>query len=226
MDSDWQKWLSIYPSAYKDTQKNSALTRRINNAGYEILKEHNLKDKNLAEIGPGGGYHFSYLNGTPSKYDVFDVCSEFFDELHTKAADYNFNLNTTKITAYDPRLPLPDNSIDYLLAFYVIEHLYPLDLWLKEIFRVLKPGGSLIGAIPTEGGVTWALGRFATSRKILKEKYALDIRKIVCWEHPNMSDEIIKNIKLYGETKTHKWPAPILPLDLNLIVKFQVIKSS
>ena len=66
-DKDWEKWLSIYPSVYRDTQKTSKFANIINNSGYKILKEINLQGCNIAEIGPGGGYHFSYFNGKPKK---------------------------------------------------------------------------------------------------------------------------------------------------------------
>lgn len=50
---------------------------------------------------------------------------------------------------YDGRtIPLPDNSVDTVLATEVFEHLFNLEEILVELHRVLRPGGSLIATIP------------------------------------------------------------------------------
>lgn len=44
--------------------------------------------------------------------------------------------------------PVEDNAFDAILCNQVIEHVRDLDFVLSEIFRVLKPGGTLILSIP------------------------------------------------------------------------------
>lgn len=39
------------------------------------------------------------------------------------------------------RFPFEENSIDVVISIQVIEHLYDLDNFVSEIYRVLKPGG-------------------------------------------------------------------------------------
>jgi SAM-dependent methyltransferase len=43
---------------------------------------------------------------------------------------------------------LDDNSVDYVLVFNLLEHIYNYNFLLKEMFRVLKPGGAMIGSTP------------------------------------------------------------------------------
>ncbi len=45
-------------------------------------------------------------------------------------------------------LPHASESVDTVLLFNVLEHLYNYSLVLSEIKRVLKPGGQLLGVVP------------------------------------------------------------------------------
>ncbi len=48
----------------------------------------------------------------------------------------------------EDRLPFPANAFDVVLLFNVLEHVYASDQLLTEIYRVLKPGGSLYLFVP------------------------------------------------------------------------------
>jgi len=43
---------------------------------------------------------------------------------------------------------LPDNSVDIIYSFHLLEHLPDLGFFMAEIFRVLKPGGKKTGTVP------------------------------------------------------------------------------
>jgi len=59
------------------------------------------------------------------------------------------NLRTISVTL-DDKLPFEDNSFDVVSLMAVLEHLEkPLDI-LREIHRVLKNGGVLIGTVPSK----------------------------------------------------------------------------
>ena len=45
-------------------------------------------------------------------------------------------------------LPLTDNSVDIVTALAVIEHLNQPNIFVNEIFRILKPGGECILTTP------------------------------------------------------------------------------
>jgi SAM-dependent methyltransferase len=48
-------------------------------------------------------------------------------------------------------VPEPDGSFDFVLSVSVMEHIPPLDVVLREVARVLKPGGQLITTVPSVG---------------------------------------------------------------------------
>ena len=46
------------------------------------------------------------------------------------------------------KMPFPDASFDAVLHIYVLEHLHHPQTAMGEIYRVLKPGGHLLGVVP------------------------------------------------------------------------------
>ncbi len=63
--------------------------------------------------------------------------------------------NRTTI-AYETALPFADESIDRLILVHFIETTEDVRPALREIWRVLVPGGRLLTIVPNRGG-TWAL---------------------------------------------------------------------
>ncbi|MEO7428797.1 MAG: class I SAM-dependent methyltransferase [Acidimicrobiales bacterium] len=57
------------------------------------------------------------------------------------------------------RLPFPDDTFDRIIASEVLEHVTDDQVALEEIFRVLKPGGTLAATVPSwlPEQVCWAL---------------------------------------------------------------------
>ncbi len=45
-------------------------------------------------------------------------------------------------------LPYNNESFDTIIAFDILEHINNVDLLIKELYRVTKPGGIIIGSVP------------------------------------------------------------------------------
>lgn len=43
---------------------------------------------------------------------------------------------------------LPDQSVDDIYSYHFLEHLSQFDFMMKEVYRVLKPGGAFRGVVP------------------------------------------------------------------------------
>jgi SAM-dependent methyltransferase len=69
-------------------------------------------------------------------------------------------------------LPLDDASVDAVVSFQVLEHVWDIDWYLRESLRILKPGGWLL--LSTHG--TW-----------LYHPHPTDFRR---WTRPGLEDEI------------------------------------
>lgn len=219
-DNDWLEWQKQYSHFYESNQRKGVGTI-VNDAGYSILQQVDMANKNVLEVGPGDIRHGQYWNSKPKKYYLADI----HNDMLVKAKKY---LEKNDVEFEDilvkrgQNIPLPDSSVDLIISFYSLEHIYPLVPYLEETKRLLKSGGCLIGAIPTEGGFAWGLGRFLTSRKWFKRNTSIDPDKIICWEHPNFCSQIINDLEQVFKIKQlDYYPFSMVPHhDVNLVLKF------
>lgn len=219
-DQDFQKWQNeYYLKFYEDNQKGSIGTI-VNHFGFKIMKEVDYTDLTILEVGPGKIDHLQYNTTKPQKYILADINTDFL-ELSEARLNKSGIENIEKIEVKGHLIPLDDNSVDMLITFHQLEHIYQLEEYVEELKRVLKPNGILIGAVPTEGGMAWGLGRFLTSRRYVKKYMDFDYDKIICWEHPNFVNKIQKELDSHFERMvSHKKPFPFMPMDFNLSWSF------
>lgn len=119
----------------------------MNKANIMQLLEKNPRAM-LLDLGCDDGsltYDLKNMIGTGKVYGV-DIVSERL----RKAAKKGIK---TKIMDLNKRLALRTNFFDVVHANQVIEHLYNSDMFLFEIFRILKPGGYAV--ISTENASSW-----------------------------------------------------------------------
>jgi SAM-dependent methyltransferase len=92
----------------------------------KFSKRENLKDKIAIEIGGSEG-------------SIKNILEKF-------GVNYKVAPNFPEVDIY--HLPYNDNSLDFLIADQVFEHLEKPWVAVKEIYRVLKPGGIVIVTTP------------------------------------------------------------------------------
>jgi SAM-dependent methyltransferase len=105
-----------------------------------LLKQYR-KDGRLLDVGTGFGFFLAEMKNRG--WDVMGV------EISKKAMDYARNvLGLTLHPGPMERVGFPDNYFDAVTGFYIIEHLPHPMAFLKECYRILKPGGLLLLRYP------------------------------------------------------------------------------
>ena len=226
-DPCWRRWQEIYDEFNMGTQHSGA-HRLVNYSGYRVMKRIDLSGRRVLELGAGNVGHMPWWRGRPAEYHVLDVnpgmLAEAEKSLSAAGVQHSAHLQPHGEVA---SLPFPDAAFDVVVSFYSLEHMHPLESYVTEVARILAPGGHLIGAVPTEGGLGWGLARFLTSRRWFKKNTDLDFDKLICWEHPNFAGEIARCLDSnLSREHVSLFPFPFLPLiDPNLILRFVYQKA-
>ena len=225
-DSDWCEWERLMPTAY-DTLQRRSVGAFVNCAGYRVMQQVDLNERYVLEIGPGDLPHMDQWRGVPSRYTLADVRQDLLDR-STARLDQARVRNDAHLLPYRRigRLPFSDETFDVVVSFYSLEHLHPIGEFLSEIRRVLRPGGTLVGAIPCEGGLAWGTGRLITSRRWFKTHTTIDPDKLICWEHPNFAPAVLLELdRQFHRQHLHFWPLGVPLVDVNLVVRFVYLRQ-
>ena len=126
-------------SSHLDPSENVIFQRHL----IAYKEAASLVSGTILEIGSGEGYGVTELAPKSKKYIAVDKYdSPISDKVK---ADNNIEFKQMNVP---PLRGIEDNSIDFVVTFQVIEHIQNDEKFIKEIYRVLKPGGKMILTTP------------------------------------------------------------------------------
>jgi len=109
---------------------------------YRYALTHLRPGQKVLDIGAGTGYGTAMLLSHGC-----DVVAADYDDKGIASARSAWNQGTF-VTGNALYLPFQDSCFDSVLSFEIIEHVHDGDLFLSEMYRVLRPGGTYICSTP------------------------------------------------------------------------------
>lgn len=97
----------------------------------------------LLEVGCGEGRGVELLSPLSTKYVALDKITDVIEKLSKSYKNVTFQQ-----AIVPPFSGIADNSFDVVVSFQVIEHIKQDEFFLREINRVLKPGGKALITTP------------------------------------------------------------------------------
>jgi SAM-dependent methyltransferase len=91
----------------------------------------------------GKGIDLGSRDGSSAQYRYMDTSGAeiTFTDLHPKD-------DTVVQLDVESNFPIDSESFDFVLAFYLLEHVFDTRHVLAEAFRITRPGGMIFGVIP------------------------------------------------------------------------------
>lgn len=133
----------------------------------------------VLEIGSGEGYGIEYLSSKADHYHAIDKFPSQYNLSDSERKKVHFHQMSVP-----PLENITDNSFDFVVSFQVIEHIKDDDFFIREIYRVLKPGGKLILTTP--------------NREMSITRNPWHIREYLASELQNLALRVFETVDLKG----------------------------
>ncbi|MBT1701974.1 class I SAM-dependent methyltransferase [Chryseosolibacter indicus] len=150
---------------------------------YVVAKDYVQGD--VLEVGCGEGRGISLLMERAKSFTAVDKIKPVIDNLQKQYPSGKFmSMNIPPLSG------LADDTYDFIVSFQVIEHIENDGLFLKEIHRVLKPGGTALLTTP--------------NRKMSLSRNPWHVREYLPHELTNLASKSFKEVEMKGITGNEK----------------------
>jgi 2-polyprenyl-3-methyl-5-hydroxy-6-metoxy-1,4-benzoquinol methylase len=127
---DFDKYMNMYD-----------LEKRVRLVFGKLLKEEEVRGSKLLDAGCGTGWFSRQAVNWGAKVTSLDMGENLLAEVAKKC-------DSERIVGDITRLPFPDGDFDIVVCSEVIEHVVDPKQAIRELARVVKPGGILVITTP------------------------------------------------------------------------------
>jgi ubiquinone/menaquinone biosynthesis C-methylase UbiE len=218
-----------YSNVYEIFNKKSALFLGISYFYNVLQKSWGGEYSRILELGSGNGEFLPYLKVLPKlEYIALDL-RPLDDDKYLKNMPLEFRQKFSHVTGSAQNIPFSDKYFDLCFSTCILHHVEePIEV-LMESRRVIKIGGEIIFALPTDPGLLNQfikhLYTFRRMRKISKYDPAL----FYALDHPNHIVSLITLIKFVfqeDELTFRFSPFRFPSWNMNLVVCAHIRKSN
>lgn len=143
IQEEWSRKLEAFYTENSDYHTMTAEGSKLDHPQVRLLLSLIDPDKQYCEIGCGGGQACAAVGATAAVtgYDISPIAVGNAQRVYRET-------KATFEVASAYRIPLPDDSVDGVYSFEVLEHLWDPAAVIREMARVLKPGGFMLVSCP------------------------------------------------------------------------------
>ena len=165
-----------------------------------------FRDATVLEGGCGKGRHSKTVSGWAPK-DLYSVDLSSAVDLAAKVTGGNAKVHCIQADLLN--LPFRENAFDIVFCVGVLHHLADPFAGLKELWRTLRPGGTLALWVYGKEGNGWILWTVDPLRKHITSKIPTRILKYMIWPLAGFLYCVLK--LFYLPSRKWNWLAKLLP---------------
>ena len=166
------------------------------------------------EVGAGLGAHLAFEPLERQEYHCIELRDAMAQEIRRR-----FPSVATVVGDCQDRIPYDDAFFDRAVVVHVLEHLPNLPAAVKEVARVLKPGGLLSVVLPCDPGLAYEAARKISAERLFRARYGMPYGWLIRREHINSPQEILcvlrQSFEIFDESY---FPLRIPVINLNLCI--------
>jgi len=193
----YKKQLAYYEKEFSTNSeyKLAAWQKRYIDRIKDYLLVKDFKNKTLLDIATGSGYIAIEMAKLGMNVIACDLSPQAIKNLKTYQKELSLR-NLELIVCNAEKIPLKDNTVDYILANAILEHMPNEKETIREWKRILKPGGKIFITVPLSLKYVWPflwlinilydkrLGHLRRyDLKSLKDKFRLKVFKVFYTGH-------------------------------------------